>query len=388
MRPASSLRLFARSLRDHEPVPESTTTRLLILAGDGVGSEVVAESTRVLEWFIAQRGIDVEVHEELFGIAAWRAHGSLMRDETWEQIQRADAILFGAIGSPDYSEIPAEDRRVDWLLHMRHSLDLFENLRPVHAIDALLDSSTLRPEVVRGVDMVIVRELAGGIYFGEPRGVESLADGSRRAFNTTVYTSAEVQRIARSAFELARTRLGRVCSVDKANVLEVGDFWRETVQALRDAEYPDVELSHMFVDNCAMQLMRDPRQFDVILTDNLFGDILSDCAAMVAGSIGMLPSASRGPVRPDGRRAALYEPVHGSAPDIAGQGVANPLGAILSLAMCLRYTLGRHAEADELEQAVERALQSGARTSDIAQAGDLSLSTSAMTDRVLDELRQ
>ncbi len=225
-----------------------------------------------------------------------------MRDETWEQIQSADAILFGAIGSPEYAKIPAEDRRVDWLLQMRRSLDLFENLRPVRAVDSLLGASTLRPEVVRGVDMVIVRELAGGVYFGEPRGIETMADGTRRAVNTTVYTTGEVQRIARSAFELARTRLGRVCSVDKANVLESGAFWRETVQAVRDAEYPDVDLSHMYVDNCAMQLVRDPRQFDVIVTENLFGDILSDCAAMVTGSLGMLPSASRGPAR--SRRAS------------------------------------------------------------------------------------
>jgi 3-isopropylmalate dehydrogenase len=372
---------------NYRTTDEETTMQLLMLAGDGVGLEVMAEAKRVLEWFMSERGLDVEVHDEPFGLAAWHQHGTLMRDETWEQIQQADAILFGAIGSPEYSQIPAEERRVDWLLEMRRSLDLYENLRPVRAVEALLDSSTLRPEVVRGVDMVIVRELAGGIYFGEPRGVETSADGSRRVVNTTVYTSDEVQRIARSAFELARTRQGRVCSVDKANVLEFGAFWRETVQAVRDDEYPDVDLSHMYVDNCGMQLVRDPRQFDVILTENLFGDILSDCAAMVTGSLGMLPSASRGPVRPDGRRAALYEPVHGSAPDIAGQGIANPLGAISSLAMCLRYTLHRANDASELEAAVERALEGGARTRDIAGPGTVVLSTSAMTDAVLAELK-
>jgi 3-isopropylmalate dehydrogenase len=367
---------------------EEATMRLLVLAGDGVGGEVMAEVRRILEWFTSQRDLDVDVHEEPFGMSAWRAHHTFMRDQTWAEIQRADAILFGAIGSPEYAQVPAEHRRSDWLLEMRRSLDLYENLRPVRAVEALLGSSTLRAEVVHGVDMVIVRELVGGIYFGEPRGIETLADGSRRAFNTAVYTSSEVERIARSAFELARTREGRVCSVDKANVLEFGAFWRENVQALRDAEYPDVELSHMYVDNCAMQLVRDPRQFDVILTENLFGDILSDCAAMVTGSLGMLPSASRGPVRSDGRRAALYEPVHGSAPDIAGLGVANPLGAILSLAMCLRYTLGRANDATQLEQAVERALEAGARTRDITQPGEVSLSTSAMTDRVLAELKR
>jgi 3-isopropylmalate dehydrogenase len=373
---------------NYRTTSEETTMRLLVLAGDGVGAEVMAEVKRILAWFTSSTDLDVDVREEPFGMSAWRAHGTFMRDETWAEIQRADAILFGAIGSPEYAQIPAEHRRSDWLLEMRRSLDLYENLRPVRALEALLGASTLRPEIVRGVDMVIVRELAGGIYFGEPRGIETLADGSRRAFNTAVYTSSEVERIARSAFELARTRHGRVCSVDKANVLEFGAFWRENVQALRDAEYPDVELSHMYVDNCAMQLVRDPRQFDVILTENLFGDILSDCAAMVAGSLGMLPSASRGPVRADGRRAALYEPVHGSAPDIAGLGVANPLGAILSLAMCLRYTLCRANDAVRLEQAVERVLEGGARTRDIAQPGDVALSTSAMTDRVLAELEQ
>ncbi len=371
---------------NYRTTDEERAMQLLILPGDGVGSEVMDGVKRVLAWLREDRDLDVDVHEEPFGMAAWRAHGTLMTDETWERIQSADAILFGAIGSPEYAQIPPEQRRVDWLLEMRRSLDLYENLRPVRAIDALLDASTLRPEVVRGVDMVIVRELAGGVYFGQPRGVETLPDGTRRAVNTIVYTTREVERIARSAFELARTRQGRVCSVDKANVLEFGAFWRETVQGIGDNEYPDVEISHMYVDNCAMQLVRDPRQFDVIVTENLFGDILSDCAAMVTGSLGMLPSASRGPVKADGRRAALYEPVHGSAPDIAGQGVANPIAAILSLAMCLRYTLDRVNDAVLVEQAVERAIVAGARTRDLTQPGSTFLSTSEMTDRVIAEL--
>jgi 3-isopropylmalate dehydrogenase len=366
---------------------EVRTMRLLVLGGDGVGSEVVAEVRRIIDWFVKHRGLDVEVREELFGIAAWRAHGTLMRDETWTQIVAADAIIFGAIGAPAYGEIPAEHRQVDWLLEMRRTLDLYENLRPVRALDPLLGASTLRPEIVRGVDMVIVRELAGGIYFSEPRGVESLPDGSERAVNTTAYTTSEVQRIARAAFELARTRTGRVCSVDKANVLEFGAFWRTTVQAVRDDEYPDVELSHMYVDNCAMQLVREPRQFDVIVTENLFGDILSDCAAMVTGSLGMLPSASLGPVRADGRRAALYEPVHGSAPDIAGRGIANPLGAISSFGMCLRHTMHAPQEATLLEQAVVQALDHGARTRDLVFGGDEpALTTAAMGDAVIAEL--
>jgi 3-isopropylmalate dehydrogenase len=294
--------------------------------------------------------------------------------------------LFGAIGSAEYADIPAVHRGVDWLLEIRRSLDLFENLRPVRTFDVLADASTLRPEVIHGVDMVIVRELAGGAYFGEPRGIEVLADGTRRAVNTIVYTTSEVERIARAAFGLARTRRGSVCSVDKANVLEVGDLWRETVQTVRDDEYPDVELRHMFVDNCAMQLVRDPRQFDVVLTENLFGDILSDCAAMLTGSLGMLPSASLGPARADGGRPALYEPIHGSAPDIVGRGWANPLGAILSFAMCLGHTLDRPDDERLLEAAVQAALERGARTRDLTSDSAAWLSTSEMADAVIGEL--
>jgi 3-isopropylmalate dehydrogenase len=307
-----------------------------------------------------------------------------MRDETWNEILAADAILFGAIGSPEYDALPAEVRKFDQLLRMRKELDLYENLRPVRTIEALASTSSLRAEVIRGCDMVIVRELTGGIYFGEPRGIERLLDGGERAINTCVYTTAEIERIARSAFELARVRSGRVCSVDKANVLaETSGLWRRTVQALRDAEYPDVELSHMYVDNAAMQLVRSPRQFDVMLTENLFGDILSDCAAMVAGSLGMLPSASLGPKRADGRRQAMYEPIHGSAPDIAGKGSANPVGAILSFALCLRHTCGLAQEAAQLEQAVERAIAAGARTPDIAGADNKAGTTVEMGDAIL-----
>jgi 3-isopropylmalate dehydrogenase len=365
---------------------ETRTTRLLVLPGDGVGAEVVPEVLRVVDWFARRRDVRLEVHVEPFGIASWRAHGTLMRDETWKEILAADAILFGAIGSPAYAEIPPEARTTDWLLEMRRSLDLFTNLRPVRTLDAVVEASTLRPEVVRGVDLVIVRELTGGVYFGEPRGVFDEAGGGRRAVNTMCYTTAQIERIARAAFELARTRTGRVCSVDKANVLEVGALWRDTVTAVRDSDYPDVELSHMYVDNCAMQLVRAPRQFDVLLTENLFGDILSDCAAMVTGSLGMLPSASLGPIGADGRPPALYEPVHGSAPDIAGQGVVNPLGAILSFALCLRYTFRLPHEARRLERAVEAALEGGARTRDLAPEGEAWLTTSATTDAVLTEL--
>lgn len=360
--------------------------KLLILAGDGIGPEILPQVRRVAEWFAARRGVALELREELFGISAWKAYGNLMREQTWREVLAADAILFGATGSPEYEKIPPEHRRVDQLLRMRKELDLFTNLRPVKAYESLPGVSTLRPDVLAGTDMIIVRELAGGIYFGSPRGIETLPDGRRRVVNTMVYTSDEIERIARAAFEVARTRSGRVCSVDKGNVLENGALWRETVQGLRDRQYPDIDLSHMYVDNCAMQLVRAPRQFDVILTENLFGDILSDCAAMVAGSIGMMPSVSMGAVGPDGRRRALYEPIHGSAPDIAGQGVANPLGAILSFALCLRYTLGLPQEAERLEKAVERAVAGGVRTRDIAVAGGRAASTSEMGDAVLGEL--
>ena len=363
--------------------------RLLILAGDGIGPEILAEVRRVVEWFIEKRQLAVELREELFGISAWKAHGNLMRQQTWDEIIAADAILFGATGSPEYDKISAEARKVDQLLRMRKELDLFCNLRPVRTLPALGASSTLRPEVIAGCDMMIVRELCGGIYFGEPRGREKLGTGGERAVNTCMYTSGEVERIARAAFDLARARSGRVCSVDKSNVLtETGGLWRDTVQALRDRQYTDVELSHMYVDNCAMQLVRAPKQFDVLVTENLFGDILSDCAAMVAGSLGMLPSASLGPLRSDGGRHALYEPIHGSAPDIAGKGIANPLGAIMSFALCLRFSLGLAQEADRLERAVDAAIANGARTADIAQAGETSISTKAMGDAVLVELEQ
>jgi 3-isopropylmalate dehydrogenase len=363
--------------------------RLLILAGDGIGPEILAEVRRVVEWFIAERHLAAELHEELFGISAWKAHGELMPKETWKAIVAADAILFGAIGSPEYDKIPAEARKVDQLLRMRKELDLFCNLRPVRTLPALSASSTLRPDVIEGCDMMLVRELCGGIYFGTPRGRDKLADGSERAVNTCIYTTPEIERIARAAFELARTRSGRVCSVDKANVLpETSGLWRDTVQTLRDRHYPDVSLSHMFVDNCAMQLVRAPKQFDVLLTENLFGDILSDCAAMVAGSLGMMPSASMGAIRPDGGCHALYEPIHGSAPDIAGKGIANPLGAIMSFALCLRFSLGLAQEAGRLEQAVSAAIAHGARTLDIAQPGEKTISTRAMGDAVLTELKQ
>ncbi len=361
--------------------------KVLILAGDGIGPEIMAQTRRVVEWFAKQREVPMQLQEELFGISAWKEHGNLMRDQTWQAVLDSDAILFGATGSPEYAAIPPEHNKFDQLLRIRKELDLFVNLRPVRAIKALAGASTLRPEVLDGTDMILVRELAGGMYFGTPRGIETMPDGQRRVVNSMVYTENEIARIARAAFELARTRSGRLCSVDKSNVLENGILWRETVESVHQSEFSDVELSHLYVDNAAMQLVRNPRQFDVIVTENLFGDILSDCAAMVAGSIGMLPSASlSAPGQAD--RKALYEPIHGSAPDIAGQGVANPLGSILSFGMCLRHTFNLPQEADFLEAAVERVINAGARTRDLADAGAPFITTVQMGDAVMKELER
>ena len=361
--------------------------KVLILAGDGIGPEVMAQTRRVVDWFGVKRGVQKELQEELFGISAWKRHGNLMREETWKAVTGSDAILFGATGSPEYAAIPPEHNKFDQLLRMRKELDLFINLRPVRAIKALAAASTLRPEVLEGTDMVLVRELAGGLYFGTPRGIETMSDGQRRVVNSMVYTEREIARIARAAFLLARSRQGRLCSVDKSNVLENGILWRETVEAVHKADFSDVELSHLYVDNAAMQLVRNPRQFDVIVTENLFGDILSDCAAMVAGSIGMLPSASMSAPADTGRKA-LFEPIHGSAPDIAGQGIANPLGSILSFGMCLRHTFNLPQEADFLEAAVERVVTAGTRTRDIADPGATFVSTSQMGDAVMSELER
>ena len=368
------------------PGDTQAPTRLLMLPGDGIGPEIMPQVRRVVEWFAERRNVPLELDEELYGIAAWKAHGHLMPDHLWSKILHADAILFGATGSPEYDDIPYEMRKQDQLIRMRKELDLFTNLRPVKSLKALRDASTLRAEVLEGCDMVLVRELTGGMYFGEPRGIFDLPDGQRRGVNTCSYTTSEIERIARAAFELARTRRGKLCSVDKSNVLEGGLLWRETVIDLHQREYRDVELSHLYVDNCAMQLVRRPSQFDVLVTENLFGDILSDCAAMVAGSLGLLPSASLGPLDSAGRRKALYEPIHGSAPDIAGKSLANPLGAILSFAMCLRFTFGREVEAVLLEDAVEAVVSSGVRTADIAPPGVAPVSTQQMGSAVLAEL--
>jgi 3-isopropylmalate dehydrogenase len=299
----------------------------------------------------------------------------------------ADAVLFGSVGGPKWETLPFELQPERGLLRLRKEMDLFANLRPAVVFEALADASALKRDLVAGLDLMIVRELTGGIYFGDPRGIERMPDGSRRGINTEVYTEAEIERVVRAAFDLARKRQRRLCEVDKANVMESGILWREVSRRVH-ADYPDVELTFMYADNCAMQLVRNPKQFDVIVTSNLFGDLLSDCAAMLTGSLGMLPSASLGPADATGRRKALYEPVHGSAPDIAGKDVANPLAAILSFAMMLRYSFDMSEEADLVENAVRRALDTGIRTKDIAPSGSAGVSTSAMGDAILREIEK
>jgi 3-isopropylmalate dehydrogenase len=366
----------------------SNMFKVAVVGGEGIGPEVTAQSHRVLNWFVANRGVPVTAREAQYGLIPYLAKGKVLPEETVEVMDEADAILWGATGGPETKEVPPAARKAGSLLGMRSKYDLYANLRPIMAHPSLSASAPLKAEVLKGVDFVIIRELTSGIYFGEPRGIETLPDGQRRGFNTEQYTTNQIRRVARSAFELARTRRNKVCSVDKENVLETSVLWREEVIALHKAEYSDVELTHMYVDNAAMQIVRDPRQFDVMVTGNIFGDILSDCAAMASGSLGMLPSASLGPVDKYGRRKALYEPVHGSAPDIAGKGIANPLGSILSLAMMLRMTLDRPEDADLLEKAVATALAGGARTADIAEAGSKRLSTSQMGDAVLGALEK
>ncbi|MEX0809475.1 MAG: 3-isopropylmalate dehydrogenase [Dongiaceae bacterium] len=360
--------------------------KILILAGDGIGPEVMGQVMRVIDWFGKNRSLEFDVSEGLVGGAAIDKHGVPVTEETMADAMAADAVLLGAVGGPKWDNLPFEIKPERALLRLRKDMELFANLRPAMVFGPLAEASSLKRELVEGLDIVIVRELTGGVYFGSPRGIETLPDGTRRGVNTQVYTTPEIIRVARVAFDLAKLRNGRVCSVEKANVMESGVLWREEVQKLHDSDYKDVELSHMYADNCAMQLVRRPKQFDVIVTDNLFGDILSDCAAMLTGSLGMLPSASLGAADATGRRRALYEPVHGSAPDIAGQGLANPLATLLSYAMMLRYSFEQLEDAALLEGAVEDVLASGVRTADIMTPGATKVSTTAMGEALLGAL--
>ena len=367
------------------------TFNLLLLPGDGIGPEVMGQVSRIIDWLNARSnttGSSFETEQALVGGIAFDTEGAPVSDDTVARAQNADAVLLGAVGGPKWDSLPFENKPERGLLRLRKDLELYANLRPALCYSALADASSLKRELVEGLDIMIVRELTGGVYFGEPRGIEDLGNGERRGVNTQVYTTSEIRRVARVAFDLAKKRSNKVCSVEKSNVMESGVLWREEVTWVHDNEYADagVEFSHMLADNCAMQLVRQPKQFDVIVTDNLFGDMLSDAAAMLTGSLGMLPSASLGDADETGRRKALYEPVHGTAPDIAGQGLANPLAMIGSFAMALKYSCEMGEEADRLDQAIANTLAKGLRTADIAKEGDEHVSTEEMGSAVIAEL--
>jgi 3-isopropylmalate dehydrogenase len=364
------------------------TKTLLLLPGDGIGPEVMAEVERLIAWFNAHAGTKFEIDRDVVGGASYDRHGLPITETAMKKALEADAVLFGAVGGPKYASVPYDKRPEAALLRLRKDLGLFANLRPALCFDALKESSTLKAEIVSGLDIMIVRELTGGVYFGEPRGITTLPNGERRAVDTQVYATHEIHRIARVAFELARLRKNKVASAEKHNVMTSGLLWKEEVTKLHAAEYKDVELTHILADNCAMQLVRNPKQFDVIVTDNLFGDILSDEAAQLTGSIGMLPSASLGARDANGKQHALYEPIHGSAPDIAGHDKANPIAAILSFAMCLRYSFAMKKEAELVEKAVAAVLDQGIRTGDIMQPGMRQVGTKEMGAAILAQIER
>ena len=365
----------------------ASNRKLLVLPGDGIGPEVVGQVLRVVDWLARRRSISFDLQQGLVGGAAYDAHGTPLTDETLADAVAADAVLFGSVGGPAYDDLPFELKPERGLLRLRKEMDLFANLRPAMVFEAMADASSLKRELVVGLDILILRELTGGIYFAEPRGIEELPDGSRKGYDTNLYTTGEIERIGRVAIDLAGKRRGKVTSVEKSNVMMSGVLWRDTMMQLFAAEGGGLETEHMYADNCGMQLIRNPRQFDVIVTDNLFGDMLSDCAAMLTGSLGMLPSASLGAVdMATGKRHALYEPVHGSAPDIAGKELANPIAELLSFSMALRYSFEMGAEADMIDVAIEKVLASGLRTADIMQNGMEAVSTGVMMDGILAEL--
>lgn len=357
------------------------TKKIAVLPGDGIGPEIVAEAIKVLDCLNAEMNLGLVFENGLIGGAAYDVHGTPFPQQTIDLVKQADAVLLGAVGGPKWESLDISVRPEKGLLGLRSQLELFSNLRPAILYPQLVDASTLKPEVVAGLDIMIVRELTGGIYFGQPRGIRILENGERQGYNTLVYSESEIRRIAHSAFRTAQKRNRRLCSVDKANVLECTELWREVVTEV-GKQYPDVELSHMYVDNAAMQLVRAPKQFDVIVTTNMFGDILSDAASMLTGSIGMLPSASL-----DANGKGMYEPIHGSAPDIAGKGIANPLATILSAGMMLRYTFNQAEAADRIERAVNAALDAKVRTADIYSDGMNKVSTAQMGDAVVSALR-
>ena len=363
------------------------TYPLYILPGDGIGKEVMREVRRVIDWFGTERGLNFDLDEGLVGGASYDVHGVPITDEVMDRALEMGTVLFGAVGGPQYDSLDFNLRPERGLLRLRKDMELFANLRPAICFDALTDASSLKPELVSGLDILIVRELTGGVYFGEPKHVVDLPDGQREGVDTQRYTTEEIRRIARVAFDLAGKRNGLVHSSEKSNVMQSGVLWKEEVTHVHATEFASIKLEHILADNCGMQLVRAPKQFDVIVCDNLFGDMLSDVAAMLTGSLGMLPSASLGATDANGKRMGMYEPVHGSAPDIAGEDKANPLACLLSFAMALRYSFDLGAEADRLEKAAEAVLAKGYRTGDIMSAGMNLVSTTQMTDAILEELK-
>jgi len=361
--------------------------KFLLLPGDGIGPEVVGEVKRIINWFNKNKSLDFEIDEELVGGISYDKHGTPITDEVFYKALESEAVILGAVGGPKWDNLEFSKKPERALLKLRKELKLFANLRPAICFKQLVDASSLKPELVSDLDIMFVRELTGGIYFGEPRGIKPIDNGERKGINTHVYTTSEIERVARVAFDLARKRNNKVTSCEKSNVMEAGQLWKEEVQSIHQKEYKDVELNHMLADNCAMQLVRNPKQFDVIVTDNLFGDMLSDEAAMLTGSLGLLPSASLGAKDKNGNMRSLYEPVHGSAPDIAGKGIANPIATILSFGMALRYSLDLDKEADTLEKAVQDVLDEGLRTKDILSNGTKEVSTSEMGDAIISKLQ-
>ena len=357
--------------------------KILLLPGDGIGPEVMAEVKKVINWYNYKKSLDFETDEDLVGGCSYDKHGTPLTDEVFFKALESAVVMLGAVGGPKWDTVEFAKKPERALLKLRKELKLFANLRPAICFKQLVDASTLKPEIVSGLDIMIVRELTGGIYFGEPRGIKPIENGERRGTNTHTYTSSEIIRVARIAFDLAKKRSNKVTSCEKSNVMEAGQLWREEVQLLHEKEYKEVELNHMLADNCAMQLLRNPKQFDVIVTDNLFGDILSDQASMLTGSLGLLPSASLGAKNKEGEMRAMYEPIHGSAPDITGKGIANPIASILSFAMALKYSFNHDKEAENLEKAVQAVLEDGFRTKDIMSKGMKEVSTSQMGDAII-----
>ena len=360
--------------------------KLLILPGDGIGPEVMIEVDKVISLISSMFNVQFDIEKDDIGGSAYDRYGTPLADETLEKAKSSHAVLLGAVGGEKWDNLDFSLKPEQGLLKIRKELDLFANLRPALCFESMVGGSSLKPHLVSGLDIMIVRELTGGIYFGEPRGIEIKSDGNRIGINTQVYETNEIRRVARIAFELAKKRDNRVVSCEKSNVMESGILWREEVQYVRDNEFEDVSLSHMYADNCAMQLVRNPKQFDVIVTDNLFGDILSDEASMLTGSLGMLPSASLGEIDQNNFRKALYEPVHGSAPDIAGQGIANPIASILSFAMCLKYSFSMDDAADLISAAVNKVLENGFKTKDLLGDENKNLTTQEMGDEIVKQI--